>query len=150
MAIFSVWDAVSAEGAATGRFGVEGEGFSCRIPYLWEAGRGYRLRVWAVEPGWWGASVRDEVTGAETEIGFIQVPRGWRQLDRWSVMWTEYYGDPLASCADLPHSRVVFFAPRAEDGTVEPERMVSRLGDGTCNSSHTEPVGGGVRHEMGR
>ncbi|MDQ4089056.1 MAG: hypothetical protein M3163_01945 [Actinomycetota bacterium] len=150
MAIFSIWDAVSAEGAATGRFGGEGEGWSCRVPYLWEPGRGYGLRVWTVEPGWWAASVRDEVTAVETEIGFIQVPRQWRQLDTWSVMWTEYYGGPLSRCTDLPHSKVVFSIPTAQEGTVEPERSVSRLGDGTCDSSRTEPVPGGVRHEMGR
>jgi hypothetical protein len=150
MAIFSIWDAVSAEGAATGRFGGEGEGWSCRVPYLWEAGRGYRLRVWTVEPGWWAAWVRDEVTDVETEIGFIRVPGDWRQLDTWSVMWTEYYGGPLASCSDLPHSKVVFGTPTADDGAVEPERTVNRLGDGTCDSSAIEHVRSGVRHEMGR
>lgn len=150
MAIFSIWDAVSAAGPTSGRFGGEGEGWSCRVPYQWEAGRGYRLRVWTVERGWWAASVRDELTAVQTEIGFIQVPGDWRLLDTWSVMWTEYYGGPLPSCAALPHSKVIFSTPTADDGTVEPERSVSRLGEGTCDSSHTEPVRDGVRHEMGR
>jgi len=150
MAIFSIWDALSAEGVASGRFGGEGEGLSCRVPYLWEAGHGYRLRVWTVEPGWWAASVTDEETGIETEIGFIRVPGDWRQLDTWSVMWTEYYGGPLASCADLPHSKVIFSVPTADRGSVQPDRSVHRLGEGTCDGSATEPVRGGVRHEMGR
>ena len=51
MAIFSIWDAVEAEGAGPGgfgcvRFGGEGTGWSCRIPYHWVAGHAYRLRVW--------------------------------------------------------------------------------------------------------
>jgi len=150
IALFSIWDAVSAEGQAASRFSGEGEGWTCRVPYAWEAGRGYRLRVWTLEPGWWAASVRDEVTAVETEIGFIRVPGDWRQLDTWSVMWTEYYGRPLTSCADLPHSKVIFSTPTAADGTVEPERSVNRLGDGTCDGSTTEPVRGGVRHEIGR
>ena len=149
-AIFSIAEAVSAEGVAAGRLGSQDEGLSCRVPYQWEAGRGYRLRVWTVEPGWWAASVRDEVTCADTEIGFIRVPGDWRQLDTWSVMWTEYYGGPLGSCSDLSHSRVVFGTPTADKGAVEPQRTVNRLGDGTCDSSAIEHVRGGVRHEMGR
>ncbi len=147
-AVFSVSSAVAAEGAGAERTG-DG-GWRCRLQYPWQAGRRYRLRVWTVDRGWWAASVDDEAAAVETEIGFIQVPRDWRQLDTWSVMWTEFYGGPLASCSDLPHSRVIFSTPTADGGTVEPERSVSRLGDGTCDSSVTEPVRGGVRHEMGR
>ena len=145
MAVFSVLDAVGAAGPGASR-SIDG-GWSCQVPYPWRAGRRYQLRVGVVEPGWWGASVADD--SAETEVGFIQVPPDWRQLDTPSLMMTEYRGSPLASCAEVPHSRVVFSAPTADDGSTAPERMHSVLGDGTCDCSRAESVPGGVRHEIG-
>ncbi|MDP8937035.1 MAG: hypothetical protein M3O23_04810 [Actinomycetota bacterium] len=146
-AVFSVSSAVAAEGAGTER--IAGGGWSCRLPYPWQPGRHYRLRVWTVEPGWWAASVRDDATAAESDIGFIQVPSDWRQLDTPSVMCTEYHGPPVASCADVPYCSAVFSSPSADAGSATPERMHSRLGGGTCDSSHVEPVPGGVRHQIG-
>jgi len=131
------------------RFGGEGEGWSCRIPYPWEAGRVYALKVFTPGGGWWGAKVRDEQTGRISELGGIRVPQHWRNLDSWSIMWTEYYGPPLTSCRDLAYSSVVFGAPRANDGEVRPAGMHSHLGDGTCETSHIEQVQDGVRHQMG-
>lgn len=149
LAIFSIWDALEAEGPGIVRFSGEGSGWSCRIPYQWEAGRAYALRVNTPGGGWWGASVRDEATGQETEIGGIRVPADWRQLDSWSVMWTEYYGPPLGRCADLAHSSVVFSTPIANDGEVKPAASHNRIGEGTCETSRVEPLAHGVRHEMG-
>ena len=149
MAIFSIWNAVEADGPST-RFSGEGEGWSCRIPYQWEAGRAYALKVATVGGGWWTAKVRDEATGVISEIGGIRVPEHWRQLDTWSVMWTEYYGPPLNSCSELPYSRVVFGTPLANDGETKPAGSHSHIGDGTCETSHIETVPNGVRHEMGR
>jgi len=147
MAIFSIWDAEAAEGPAT-RFSGEGEGWSCRIPYQWQAGRAYGLKVFTPGGGWWGARVRDEQTGAISEIGGIRVPQHWRNLDSWSVMWTEYYGPPLNSCRDLAYSSVVFGTPRANDGEVKPAGSHSHLSDGTC-PGRIQTVAEGVRHEMG-
>jgi len=147
-AAFSVPSAVAAEGTGTGRTGDGGWG--CRLPYPWQAGHHYRLRVWTVEPGWWAASISDEATSVETEIGFIQVPPDWRLLDTPSVMCTEYHGGPVASCADLPYCSAVFSTPSADAGSASPERMHSRLGDGSCDCSSVEPVPGGVRHQIGR
>ena len=112
-------------------------------------GRAYRLAVWTPGDSWWVASVSDEVGGDEHEIGRIRVPEQWHRLDTWSVMWTEYYGGPLRSCADLPYSRVVFGTPTADRGTVSPARSASRIGAGTCATSRIEPLPSGVRHEMG-
>jgi len=149
MAIFSIWDAVEAEGPGTVRFSGEGTGWSCRIPYPWEAGRPYGMRVYTPGGGWWGAAVRDDTTGEISEIGGIRVPGHWRNLDSWSVMWTEYYGPPLARCSDLAHSRVVFGTPTADKGEVRPAGSHSHLSEGTCNTSLIETVPDGVRHEMG-
>lgn len=145
-AVFSVSHALDAAGAGAER---SLDGWTCRAPYPVTAGRRYRLRVWTVEPGWWAATVADDAAGAETEIGFIRVPPDWRQLGTPSRMSTQYEGGPITSCADLPHCRVVFFAPTAEGGAVEPERMFSNLGEGSCDRSRVEPVPGGVRHEIG-
>jgi hypothetical protein len=149
MAIFSIWNAIDADGAKT-RFSGEGEGWSCRIPYQWQAGRAYGLKVASVGGGWWAAKVRDEETGEISEIGGIRVPENWRLLDTWSVMWTEYYGPPLTSCSDLPYSCVVFGTPVANDGETRPAGSHSHIGDGTCDTSSIEAVPNGVRHEMGR
>ena len=149
MAIFSIWDALEAAGPGTTRFGGEGEGWSCRIPYKWEAGRAYGLKVSSVGGGWWEAKVRDEATGVVSQIGGIRVPEHWRNLDSWSVMWTEYYGSPLDRCSDLAYSSVVFGTPLANDGETKPAGSHSHLGDGTCETSDVQPVAQGVRHQMG-
>ncbi len=151
IAIFSIWDALGAEGEYPGPFSGEGTGWSCRISYPWVAGRSYRLRVWTDEPGWWAASVADLAdvdSGAGRLIGRIRVRDEVTGLDRWSVMWTEYYS-ALTRCSDLTHSRVVFTTPTA-DGSIVPEREHSHVNEGDCEGSSVESVPGGVRHEMGR
>ena len=146
MAIFSFWDTLGAEGPGVVRFGGEGVGWSCRIPFLWEPGRPYRLRVGVVDED---ADVRTwaaEVNGQE--FGRIRAPARWGRLGRWSIMWTEYYGGPVARCSDLPYSNVVFATPTA-DGDAVPHRSHDHLGDGDCGGSRVTRVGDGVRHEMG-
>ncbi|MEA2716895.1 MAG: hypothetical protein QOI99_1212 [Actinomycetota bacterium] len=156
MAIFSIWEALAAEGRGTVAFAGEGEGWSCRIPYLWQAGRAYRLRVAATNgrPGWWDASVTDVAGGTTESIGRIRVPDPWGGLDTWSVMWTEYYGGAITRCEELAHSRVVFGIPAADDGAVSPDTHHNHYNDGTCDTSNIEMVedgvvGTGVRHEIG-
>ena len=149
MAILSIWDAVEAEGPGTTRFSGEGSGWSCRIPYQWQAGRAYGLRVWTPGGGWWAGAVRDEATGEVHELGGIRVPEHWRNLDTWSIMWTEYYGQPLNTCKDLAHSSVVFGTPTADGGEVKPAGSHSHFSDGTCDTSDIETLAEGVRHQMG-
>lgn len=149
MAIFSIWDAVEAAGPGTIRFSGEGEGWSCRIPYLWQPGRAYALKVAAIGGNWWEAKVRDEVTGVISQIGGIRVPEHWRLLDSWSIMWTEYYGPPLERCSDLAYSSVIFGTPLANDGEAKPAGSHSHLGEGTCATSDIQTVAQGVRHQMG-
>lgn len=149
MAIFSLWDAEEAEGSNVVPFSGEGIGWSCRIAYPWQAGRAYAMRVAFSGDGWWRGQVRDEETTKVSELGMIRVPEQWRQLDSWSVMWTEYYGPPLSRCSDLAHSSVVFSTPTADDGEVSPAGAHHRVGEGTCETSRIQPVAEGVRHEMG-
>ena len=149
MAIFSIWDAEDAEGPGVVRFGGEGTGLSCRVPYPWQPGRAYGLKVFTPGGGWWAAKVRDELTGEITELGGIRVPQQWRQLDSWSVMWTEYYGQPLGTCHDLAYSSVIFGTPSANDGEAKPAGSHSHLGEGTCETSQVDALADGVRHQMG-
>ncbi len=120
----------------------------CRIPYRWQGGRAYDLQLWTDGGGWWSAGVGDDA-GAESLIGRIQVPAEWRRLAGTSVMSTQYRGGPLARCAELPLSRVTFWPPTADDGTVHPVRHETRLGPGTCPGSIVEVTRDGVRHVMG-
>jgi len=171
IAIFSIWEALEADGPAPFCFTGEGVGWSCHIPYPWVAGRAYRLRVATDGAGWWVASAADDLTGHVSPIGRIKVPDACGGLGRWSVMWTEYYGPSVSRCSDLPCARVVFGTPTATSTststsaaasttaastTVVPERDHSHLGDlagahldhRTCDTSRVEAVPGGVRHEM--
>jgi hypothetical protein len=148
-ALFAIRNAVGGHGAASAFTADGGRLATCRVPYPWEGGRSYRLRVSAGESGWWSASLRDEATGQETAVGGIQVPPEWRRLAGWSVSRTEYRGPPLARCEDLHPVQVVFSEPTADDGSVRPQREVSRLGAGTCEGSSVEPVPGGIRHVIG-
>lgn len=146
MAIFSFWDTLSAKGPGVVRFGGEGVGWSCRIPFSWEPGQAYRLRVGVVDEDaderWWAAELDGD------EFGRIRAPAAWGRLGAWSVMWTEYYGPAVARCEDLAYSRVTFSTPVA-DGAVRPYRSDDHLGDGQCGASNVTRVGDGVRHEMG-
>ena len=74
LAIFSIWNAEEAEGAGVVRFDGEGTGWSCRIPYEWQAGQAYAMRLFTEGGGWWRAKVRDEATGEVRDLGAIRVP----------------------------------------------------------------------------
>jgi hypothetical protein len=152
MAIFSLWDAIGADGPGVVRFSGEGTGWSARIAYHWEQDTTYRLRVgidgYTPEGTWWAASVLDVDAGEERHIGRLMAKPGWGGLRSWSVMWTEYYGPPLRRCGDLAEVSAVFGTPVA-DGGVEPIRVSSHVGDGTCDTTRITGLDHGVRHEMG-
>jgi Domain of unknown function (DUF3472) len=149
-AIFSIWDALGAQGRLAMRFGGEGEGWSCRLMYPWRVGDSYRLRLHSPTRGWWVAAITDESTAETTEIGRIQVPYRWQRLGDWSVMWTEWYGGPVKRCSDLPHSRVVFRTPAADDGLVAPTRTNDHLATGvSCRNSAVERLDDGSRQMVG-
>ncbi len=152
LAIFSLWDATGADGTGCVRFSGEGTGWSARIPYLWTEGTTYRLRVECddITPAgdWWTASVVDVDAGVESHVGRLRAAPGWAGLRPWSVMWTEYYGQPLRHCTDLAPVSAVFGRPRA-DHDVTPVRTSSHIGDGTCDTTRITSLDHGVRHEMG-
>ena len=152
IAIFSLWDATGGAGPGAVRFSGEGTGWSTRVAWPWSAGRTYRLRLEVGEEtpegAWWSAWVSDMESGEEDRIGDLRARPGWGRLGTWSVMWTEYYGQPLRRCSDLPHVSATFSVPRA-DGDVLPARAHHRVGDGTCDTTRITEVPDAVRQEMG-
>jgi putative cell wall-binding protein len=124
--IFSIWDAAGARPAADGgstceAFGHEGSGYSCMRELDWQVDRTYVLRVWTTTPGWWGAWVIDTVTGAEVQIGEIHVADQRQWLSARNLFFTETFGHGTFACEELPHSRVRWGPPSADNGAVHPE-----------------------------
>ncbi len=94
----------------------------------------------------------DTFTNTETSVAKIKTPASWKGLNDWSVMWTEYFGTPLASCASLPYSKVTFFNPVANGGAYKPRSSAGSNAlstSGTCNNSAIRSVVGGASQEMG-
>lgn len=161
-AVFSVFG--SALSGTSGACVLEVKGFdgyntsgtSCRVPYEWQTGRKYTLRVKMVSSDssgkWWQAYIKDTFTNTETSVAKIKTPASWKGLNDWSVMWTEYFGTPLASCASLPYSKVTFFNPVANGGAYKPRSSAGSNAlstSGTCNNSAIRSVVGGASQEMG-
>jgi hypothetical protein len=138
IAIFSIWNAIEAEASPIGykvEFSGEGEGWSVRIPFDWEENVTYTLRVWELsnsnapnEDEWWGAWVINLDTNEETYIGRIKIPGSWNWLDSWSVSWVEYFGS-VKNCKSIPYARARFEYPYADSHSVEPNNMITELGD---------------------
>lgn len=120
---FSIWNATafresSVEGAACRRFGGEGVGMTCTIPYAWETGRWYRLRIWMLDSDaegrqWWGAWVMDD-TGREQRVGDIRAPGPG--LITSTSSFNEYYGPAEGfPCGRPPPSAVHVYQPLVDD-----------------------------------
>jgi hypothetical protein len=152
LALFSIWDALDARSSEVARpFGGEGTGYQTMIRYEWAAGRGYQLRLAADDQSWWCASVRDNETGIEDEIGRILVPDGWRKLDTWSIAWTELFFPPIRDCADMECASSLWAGFTANQGTIRPTSIDSRFGEPArcANSRIAQLAGGAVRQQMG-
>ena len=144
IAIFSVWDAIDAEGPEyAAPFGGEGVGRTVRIRYPWAPGRRERLAIRGESDGWWRAEVGDR------QIGRIRVDAAWGGLASTSIMWTERYAPPLYSCADIGHSVTWFGTPSAA-GEVGPVSHRNYVADHRgCPGSSVHDSDGGVVLVMG-
>ena len=155
IAIFSVWDAVAADGPEfAAPFTGEGDGYSVRVRFDWIGGGTYRLRVAAAGTGAgaWSAWVDDRWIGA------IQVGEPWARsgLGSTSVMWTERYAGSLRRLADIRRAEARFGTPVGEDAggrEVAPTGHRNTLADppGSPGSSvaDADAAAGGVVQVMG-
>lgn len=149
-AIFSVWDVAGHESAKPisancQRFGHEGSGTSCIIPFAWKAGREYKLRVWVLDSNSagqnWGAWVVDYLTGEETLIGAVTLMntggrQGYGGLTGNTTSVLEFYGssgENEVACNELPDFGVTWNGPFSNDASQVPKssRVAYRTGVGS-------------------
>lgn len=116
---FSLWNATVARGAACRPFDGEGVGMTCVLPLPIEPGRVYRVEVvrGATDAAgqWWTGYISDHGpngTRARQSIGEIQVAAGSTQIDPATLHnFSEYWGNAVRACRDVPMSAAVFVAP---------------------------------------
>lgn len=159
-AVFSVFNSGIAatvgfcEVRQAGFDGYDIAGSSCRTAYEWVIGHKYRMQteIAQKEPDgtWWNGWITDETTHIKTFLGSIKVPPAWHGMGAWSVMWTEYFGDKPDTCDALAYSRVHFYPPTANNGTVKPSDTSNELStDVDCTNSKITNVSTGTVQEMG-
>ena len=124
--------------------------------YDWQTCRAYRFSVTReeAEPSggrWYAARIRDTDTGAETLIGRILTPEAWGRLAAPTRSWTNRIGwGPLGTCAGPEPASVIFGAPVANGGTLEPGSRTPRFGMPLCPSSRITDFPNAVRQEVGQ
>jgi hypothetical protein len=138
IALFSIWSANGAKGRNCGPFEENGTGFTCRIdPFNWKPGRTYELEVERDGTDslgtWYKASVLDTVTSARTIVGDLRVPKSWGGIQGW-ISWTEDFAGPVATCSDLPRSRVLWQFPTADHGAVTISGHENIVHDADCRA----------------
>lgn len=138
------------------RFDSGSQWWTIHALYAWQVCRVYRLRVGrqGVELNgdvWYGAWVRDTVTGVETFLGRILVPAAWGPLSTESNVWSSRIGyDPLTTCADIELASALFGVPSANQGSVAPSRRGNRFASPLkCGTSRFTDFDDAVRHEVG-
>ncbi len=124
--------------------------------YEWSICQNYRLRVArqsteATGDIWYGATVRDEVTGVDTFIGRVLVPAAWGQLSTAGSTWIDRIGrGTLTTCNDIEYSSGTFLTPSAANGTLSPTSHSNRFEmPGSCPNARFTELPEGVRHEVG-
>lgn len=130
-----------------------GLGWSTRIPYTWEPGVDYRLRVFKgdtdVDGQWWEAEVTNLDTSTTTAISRIKVDPTWLGINGYSILFTERYAGAVDTCDDVEYVSADFTELLA-DGTISPINIESKYATiGTCPNADVATITGGVRHRMG-
>lgn len=154
---FSLWNATSARGAACRRFDGEGVGMTCELPWRIAPDAFYRVRVvrGAADAGgqWWSGWIdtRDaDGRVAQTRIGDLRVAASANAINPATIYnFSEFWGDAVAACQDVPLSAAIFAPPRIGASTTGAERAarspVGRRPEGhLCNGR--ESSGAVSRH----
>ena len=165
-AIFSIWDhsgvadSTVPEGKCK-RFGHEGSGAQCIMPYTWKTGREYLLMVKTVQKTGtgerWQSVVRDLLTGQETVIGTIELKNsagytGYGRLTGKGVNVLEYYGSTkLDDCRALPVVALGWRGPFANERRLRADNVrLSYPARVACtNSTLASPGTGQVEQRAG-
>jgi hypothetical protein len=124
--LFSIWKALDATPGPLSTcipFGGEGTGKSCRQPIELRKDRFYRLHLQLVEVEddgvWWRATIaREDPSGAPVvvELGTIKVAPDRNHIRGASLLnFIEYWGPPVATCAQVPVAG--FYAAPPQLGT---------------------------------
>jgi hypothetical protein len=133
IAIFSVWGARAAAissipGAYAAPFSSEGTGYTVRIPYAWQIGTTYRIRVEqdvGRGAGWWICSVTNLTTGVGSWVGSIQASVTAGNILGSMIQFTEYFSNPgtFTTCNQIPGSDVTFGTPIFASGATGATRQ---------------------------
>lgn len=142
-AIFSVWCALTAWGPGLARpFSNEGNGYQTLVPFTWEAGRSYQLRLEQSAPTQWTAYVDDAQSGIASTIGTVQVPTQWGLLQPYTANFVEFYGARPSSCLAQPRAAVRFSAAGDASGatwTLDQSTLNQSNGTGVCTIPPSPP-----------
>lgn len=162
-AIFSIWDVGNQQTAFPvasncQRFGHEGTGTSCILPFQWKAGHEYKMRVWRISGNTngssekWGGWAIDYVTGEETLIGIIEVKNsagysGYGGLTGSTISTVEFYGANTAAtnavtCGNMPYFGVTWNGPFSNNAFKTPDSVVNKYttGIGTACPNNVNSV----------
>lgn len=120
-ALFSLWNADQAKGKSCAKFGGEGEGWSCRMPFEINADTQYQLRL--VRTGsdkqgvWWSAWIIEDPSGdapVEHLLGEIRVNAKMNSIRGNSIAnFSEYFGGTVPKCSQVPVSILALAPPAA-------------------------------------
>ncbi len=116
--IFSVWNALEADGKGCQTFDGEGIGYKCLFKYNFVEKVPYKFTVRSLESDvtgdWWEGIVKNMKTGRETIIGRIKSPPKSGEIKE-SVFFDEHY-EEISSCAALRYAKVRFADLRGNSG----------------------------------
>lgn len=150
IAIFSIWNALRAEGQNCEPFGGEGNGYHCNLKIKYREGRTYQFLVTresSSESGdWWSSIIVDAATGNTYNIGRILSPPNSGGIVR-SYLFSEYFM-PLPNCQAIPYSKIAFLNFFG-DNTLRPD-FTGVVPMGPCQSfARVRRVNDGVLIEAG-
>jgi len=120
-ALFSLWNADQAKGKACAKFGGEGEGWSCRQPFVIKSDADYQLRLARTSSDkqgvWWSAWIIEDPSGdkpVEHLLGEIRVNPKMNTISGNSIAnFSEYFGHTVPKCRAVPVSILALAPPAA-------------------------------------
>jgi hypothetical protein len=109
----------------------------CSLPYDWQRGHVYRLRVWVVNQsaGLWVVAVEDEATKVEQQIGTFTIP-GSSLLQAQATTFTNtFFMTGNLSCSSAaPSASATFYAPTGNDLAFSATGFLTTIDPSTCTN----------------